>query len=69
MSKFYCNNKCVCLVFQSVVAMCSLRVKASSLPMKFTYAYIRAGARYFRLVRPLRARKCEQARGVWGHAN
>ena len=28
----------------------------------------RAGASYFRLVRPLRARKCEQARGVWGHA-
>ena len=27
----------------------------------------RAGANYFRLVRPLRARKCEQARGVWGH--
>ena len=26
----------------------------------------RAGTGYFRLVRPLRARKCEEARGVWG---
>ena len=29
---------------------------------------VRAGASYFRLVRPLRVRKCEQGRGVWGHA-
>ena len=28
----------------------------------------RAGANYFRLVRPLHALKCEQAIGVWGHA-
>ena len=28
----------------------------------------RAGANYFRLVRPLLALKCEQARGVWGPA-
>ena len=27
----------------------------------------RAGANYFRLVQPLHALKCEQARGVWGH--
>ena len=26
------------------------------------------GANYFILVRPLHALKCEQARGVWGHA-
>ena len=35
---------------------------------KCTNKRCRAGASYFRLVRPLRARKCEQARGVWGHA-
>ena len=29
---------------------------------------VRAGASYFRLVRPLRTRKCEQSRGVWGIA-
>ena len=29
---------------------------------------IRAGANYFRLLRPLPALKCEQARVVWGHA-
>ena len=29
---------------------------------------VRAGASDFRVVRPLRARKCEQGRGVWGHA-
>ena len=28
----------------------------------------RAEARYFRLVWPLRALKCEQVGGVWGHA-
>ena len=31
-------------------------------------SYSRAGANYFRLVRPLHALKCEQGRGVWGHA-
>ena len=32
------------------------------------YIQYRAGADYFRVVRPLHALKCEQARGVWGHA-
>ena len=40
----------------------------NAIPATQNVVDFRAGANYFRLVRPLHALKCEQSRGVWGHA-
>ena len=45
---------------------CCLVTARAFMPASLTVIRYRAGASYFRLVRPLRALKCEQARGSGG---